>query len=188
MRTEINRLVKKYIDLAGEVYGRKFPAPTMDWKQRPTMVAGRAFLGAWKIWINIPVHQSKPDMLEETVAHEVAHLIAFDRFHDSGHGNSWKRVMRALGQTPDRTYRATSEQGLAGKNTKRHVYVCECGEELNVSTKRHNSIRQGRRVFHKTCRDKNLAFVPSTDKHTLGREAIARENAGSAVATPKPPK
>ena len=189
MKTEINRLVKKYIDLAGEVYGREFSLPTMDWKQRPSMTAGKAWPTLWKLWINIPVHQAKPEMLEDTVAHEVAHLIAWKELNYRGHhGLPWKRVMVALGQTPDRTYRSTDEQKLAGKNTRRHVYVCECGAEINISTKRHNSMLRGITVFHKGCRGKRLTFIRSTDKHTLAREAIARSNAGDAAATPKPPK
>ena len=186
MRAQIKHLVKKYKEVAERVYGRHFDTISIDWTQRRSTVAGKAYFSRWRVWINIPVHEVKPEMLEDTVAHEVAHLISYavhGRKHGAGHGAGWQSTMRKLGQTPDRTYMGTAEQRLAGKNMTRHIYRCECGYELNMSAKRHNSIRRGARAWHTGHKHMSLTFVRSTDKHTILREQIAAQ----ADKTPQAP-
>jgi SprT protein len=177
MRTQIKLLVKKYKEMAERVYGRDFDTISIDWTQRRSTVAGKAYMTRWSVWINIPVHQAKPEMLEDTVAHEVAHLIAYE-VHGragTGHGAGWQSTMRKLGRTPSRTFNGTAEQRLAGKNMTRHIYRCDCGYELNVSAKRHNSIRRGATVWHTGHKHMSITFVRTTDKHTILREQIAAQ-------------
>jgi SprT protein len=175
MRVQIKELVKKYKEMAERKYGRKFDTISIDWTQRRSTVAGKAYMTRWSVWINIPLHQAKPEMLEDTVAHEVAHLISYKVHGKSGHGPEWRSTMRKLGQSPSRTFNATNEQRLTGKNMTRHIYRCECGFELNVSAKRHNSMRRGATVWHKGHRDMTLTFVRTTDKHSIIREQIAAQ-------------
>jgi len=186
MRNEIGKLVRKYTELASKVYNRTFPPVTVDITPRRTTVAGRAYLGRAKVWINIPVHQAEPGMLEDTVAHEVAHLVSYELYGraGSGHGKRWKSVMVALGQTPDRLYKGTDEQLLVGKNMTRHVYRCGCGHEMNVSAKRHNAALRGAGFHHKGCRGVPVTFVRTTTKHDLARERIAARNKSAGVDVP----
>ncbi len=182
MKTQIAALVKKYHKLAERVYDRKFTPIAVINTQRRSTIAGKAYMGSRpRVWINVAVHQVKPEMLEDTVAHEVAHIISYALHGSDGgdHGHHWQRTMKALGQTPDRTYSGTDEQLLAGKNMTRHIYRCECGYELNMSAKRHNNILRGSVVFHKGCRGKTLTYVRQTDKHTIIHEKIAARDSNT---------
>lgn len=82
-----------------------------------------------------------PYQQRETVAHEVAHIVAFIKWgdaslRDSHHGWMWRAVMRDLGYA---NAKATLEiDALAApakvrsiqRAVKRHVATCKCGEHL----------------------------------------------------------
>jgi len=66
------------------------------------------------------------EMLEQTIPHEVAHLLARHYFGAdiSPHGVEWQRVMRSLGVVPERTHKmpATAARVVA----RPYVYRCSC--------------------------------------------------------------
>lgn len=73
------------------------------------------------------------DDLEDTVRHELAHLIAGI---DERHGPSWRRVAKRLGATPRARGRAVSPQLASRMEDAPYtlVAVLESGEEREVKT------------------------------------------------------
>ena len=46
------------------------------------------------------VLNNQPEVVEDTVLHEIAHAIAFELHHDLSHGRRWKSIAAAIGATP----------------------------------------------------------------------------------------
>lgn len=49
------------------------------------------------------------DSVKDTVIHEMAHIVAMDRFGERGHGRAWKVVCRQLGCDPKRLKNLANE-------------------------------------------------------------------------------
>ncbi len=100
--------------------------------------------------------------LQQTVAHEVAHLIAHQMFGPRirPHGEEWQLIMRGIyGLPPDRCH--TYE--IKRRRSTRYLYRCHCGEgnEFPFSSQRHNLVAQGRRYYCRRCRA-TLVFTGET--------------------------
>ncbi len=85
--------------------------------------------------------ESFQDLLEDTVPHEVAHLVCFKspllgRNHDGG----WKRVCRVLGGTGERCHK---ENLAPARKTVKIVYTATCGTKVPVGKAIHRRIQQG---------------------------------------------
>jgi SprT protein len=150
------------------------------------------------------------DFLNNTVPHEVAHLVDYDVnnkleaqmqarmaaiqnqaiFGNWGrrarrpkrdiHGDSWRAVMRVLGIN----YAARCHQydtSQVARRKARHEYRCTCGETLSVGPKHHNAILRGARITHKTCR------TVITSAMLVGKVARAPVAVAAQVPTPKAP-
>lgn len=61
---------------------------------------GKATPSKGRIVLNAPLLADHPELLLETIVHEVAHLVADKLYGDPGHGRDWKRVMAKLGFEP----------------------------------------------------------------------------------------
>ena len=89
------------------------------------------------------------DNLNETVPHEVAHLVVdqlwgLRRVH--AHGAEWQSVMQVLGAEP----RATARYDLTGlpvRRQRRFAYSCACRTH-QLTTCRHNRVQRGEACYH----------------------------------------
>lgn len=80
------------------------------------------------------------DMLNDTVPHELAHIVCFMRpelgkNHDAG----WARVCRALGGGGGRTH---SMDVVYGKGTT-YEYTTDCGNRVRLNERRHAYVQSG---------------------------------------------
>jgi predicted SprT family Zn-dependent metalloprotease len=105
------------------------------------------------------------EMVNDTLPHEVAHIVAakvfiakgHSVFYDSkrgrGHGSMWKECMRVLGLKPNRCGDIddeTTEKITQRKVSRKYVYGCGCnGREHVLTSILHNRITAGR---NRTCR------------------------------------
>jgi SprT protein len=117
--------------------------------------AGYAYYSENKIRINpILLNQNSEVVINNTVPHEAAHLIAVTVFGIGarGHGFYWKKIMRnVFNLVPDRCHKLDVSKSL-GKTIKRHVYFCPtCQKELVLSTTRHNQINNFESIRHVIC-------------------------------------
>jgi len=104
MKERATRKVWMVLEELNEEYGAEFDFPRIEWVVCGT-TAGKAWLGQWRIQLNEQLcKENIEDFINDTIPHEVAHLIAYKVFGDDGHGDGWKSVMRALGLNPSRCH------------------------------------------------------------------------------------
>ncbi len=107
--------------------------------------------------------------LKQTVAHEVAHLIAHQLFGDriQPHGEEWQLIMRGVYELPpDRchTYDVQRRQ-----RDPLHLQMPMCRQRLPFSSQRHSLVRLGRRYLCRRCRQNSgLPAKPGWNKASSG--------------------
>jgi SprT protein len=102
-------------------------------------VAGYASREDGKLQYNLEMALKNYDsFLGDTVAHEVAHIIAFQKYPDSKpHGKEWKKIMLILGYEPHRCHNMTVTP--ARKTTKIYNLHCDC-RSFKVTKKKHDRL------------------------------------------------
>jgi SprT protein len=88
------------------------------------------------------------DMINQTLGHELAHLVAYKVYGSWGHDWKWRTVMRALGLDPSRCH-SYSLEGVKTRNVRKVMAKCPtCGKEFPVTLRRAAQIRGGLNIFH----------------------------------------
>lgn len=121
---------------ATSLFNRQFPAYTIRFDIKGGTAGSVSFVRGWGGSIRDVVIRFNPALLERegetmiqnTVPHEVAHLVAevlYGEFGNKiGHGPKWKAVMRMFGVTPSRCH-DYDVSDLKQKRTKFEV-TCDC--------------------------------------------------------------
>ncbi|MFC3606204.1 SprT family zinc-dependent metalloprotease [Stutzerimonas tarimensis] len=115
--------------------------------------AGIAYLQRNLLRFNLKLYQENSEhFLRQTVAHEVAHLVAHQLFGERirPHGQEWQRIMRGVyGLTPERCHNYPIER----RPRRQFLYLCQCpDQEFAFSAQRHALVLKGRRYLCKRCR------------------------------------
>lgn len=176
---QVNQAVTKYVNIAQRLDPECTNVKAIM-STRKSTTAGKAYVGrvpfgVYEISLNIPLLavNNDPDQIDQTVGHEIAHLIAYKVYGDRGHGASWKKVMRYFGLAPERCHDMSKAATTVGKNTTIYVYRCTgCGKHVHLGAKRHKKQQQcqaaGSRYGFFHCGKSNpLEFVMQTDKKSL---------------------
>jgi SprT protein len=144
---KLNELIKKAEIL---FYPGKFGDITFSMNGRLTSTAGRAFYKEGRLdFSKVLYAQNVETFLNDTVPHELAHIIAYRVYNSSGHDASWKKVMMALGYEPTRCHSYEVQQRSSAKVYK---YVCGCeGKTHEVSAQRQAWINKGKTYQCTTC-------------------------------------
>ena len=102
------------------------------------------------------------DFVNETVAHEVAHVVA-RHCHPGGrpHGREWRAVMRQFGIREPRRCHDYRDGSEAVRRQRRWLYECSCRMH-QLSTTRHRRIQAGLTVYH--CRQCRGVLTRATDE------------------------
>lgn len=113
-----------------------------NYKMRSAL--GRAYYNKSLIEIHARAFKSLPnERLEQTIAHEIAHLISFLLYSDlgRGHGHYWQKTMRKLGYPPETTHKEYEAVKPFIRKMKRHMIECgECAKEYKITTKKLNKL------------------------------------------------
>lgn len=91
--------------------------------------------------------QDMERFLNDTVPHEVAHIVCLYTRTDMGHGATWKRVCRMLGGNAQRCYAGEGIQHKMVRTRKRYEYRATCGTLTMVSDVLHGKIQRGARGY-----------------------------------------
>lgn len=88
------------------------------------------------------------DFLAHTVAHEVAHLVAWWNWGRDGlgHGTRWRQVMQLFGSPARRCHRYDTRNSRV-RSQRRWSYRCACGEAHLLSTTRHRRVLSGQAEY-----------------------------------------
>jgi len=129
---------------AERFFNRAFIRPHISFALRGQK-AGCAHLQENKLRFNEPLYRENHDhFLLQTVAHEVAHLVAYQQFGGNirPHGGEWQAIMRKVyGLEPKRCH----QYKVAEKPRQGFIYRCDCAEEVIFSARRHALVQTGRR-------------------------------------------
>lgn len=85
---------------------KKYECPKTEISKRLKTTAGYAFYRPTNIvrFSAELMHEHTQNFIDDTIPHEVAHIVANNVFGSKGHDAAWKRVMLALGVTPNRLH------------------------------------------------------------------------------------
>ena len=132
-----------------------------DLRGRCAGQAGR-IRGQWVMRFNrdMMVNQSWDHLINDTVPHELAHIVCMANNLDRGHGYMWAMTCRELGGNGQRCH--TEEVTYAKGNT--YVYTTSTGKTYNVSQVKHRRIQQGNGY---TFKDRSLGRLDKTCAYRL---------------------
>lgn len=134
-------------------FQRTFVRPEVSLRLRGQK-AGVAHLTENKLRFNAQLYrENREHFLRQTVAHEVAHLVAHQMFGPriAPHGEEWQLIMRGVyGLPPDRCH----SYALQRRVQTRYLYHCACPEnaEFPFSAQRHRLVSEGRRYYCRRCK------------------------------------
>ena len=132
-------------------FKRPFKRPQVSLKLRGQK-AGVAHLHENLLRFNPQLYRENiDDFLRQTVAHEVAHLVAHQVFGDSiqPHGEEWQLIMRGVYELPPNRCHSYA---ITRRSMPRYIYRCPCTTEFPFSAQRHGLVRKGRRYLCRRCR------------------------------------
>ncbi|WPO98984.1 SprT family zinc-dependent metalloprotease [Pseudomonas sp. HR96] len=151
MPEQLESRVEACFQQAEDFFKRSFKRPHVSLKLRGQK-AGVAHLHENLLRFNSQLYrENREDFLRQTVAHEVAHLVAHQLFGDriQPHGEEWQLIMRGVYELPPNrchTYEIKRRGGT------RYIYQCPCTPEFPFTAQRHGLVRKGRRYLCRRCR------------------------------------
>lgn len=88
------------------------------------------------------LQEHKQAFIQQTVPHEVAHLIARNLFGTriKPHGPEWRAIMALLGAEPSRCHNFSTEH-IRARSMKRFLYRCDCREYWLSAIRHHRNLR-----------------------------------------------
>ena len=173
-KTLVMNRIDECFAMAEQRYNQTFRKPNVRFDKRGT-TAGTANYVKWELNFNmVLLNENVEHFVHQTVAHEVAHLVDHQvngsltrRFDSRGrrvkrqpHGPNWKRVMIALGVSPDRCHEMdTTNARVTRRKTETFDYHCSgCNKTLPMGKIRHNKQQSGK-ASYSHCRGHKLTFV-----------------------------
>lgn len=81
-------------------------------------------------------------MVDDTLPHEVAHMVEYVQRGSSNHGANWKKICAELGGNPTRCFDGLQFPLLKpARKMREWLYINEQGNAMNFSTVRHNRMQ-----------------------------------------------
>lgn len=118
--------------------------PIIELNPRLKTTAGRAWYDRNYIDLSAELYEkNKASFINDTVPHELAHIIAKIVYDSNGHDNSWYYVyFKLTGKEASRLHSYKVER-------KVYIYTCNCGKQHNLTIGRHRVLLAN--PFHYTC-------------------------------------
>lgn len=135
--------------LAEAHFKRSFPRPLVELDLRGQR-AGVAYLCRNQLRFNGQMYRDhSEDFLQQTVPHEVAHLLAHLIYGPmiKPHGPEWRALMTELYQLPAKRCHdyPVKRRGAS------YYYRCGCTDDLPFTAQRHALVRRGRQYQCRRC-------------------------------------
>ena len=176
--------VREVVELASELYDFpiKFEDINIKWKNKGR-AAAQASYDRRRLQYGLAfqlesAHVDIDEMLNDTIPHEVAHLVNFwNPSTGTNHDYGWKRVCIRLGGTGNRTH---SQVLTKAKYRKIYLYVTDSGDQRIVkSAAKHRRIQKG--VRYRICNTgewygaSNFVRTISSEEHRQMHEGVVQE-------------
>ncbi len=168
MPEQIRQRIHDCLQQAGRHYGRSFPLPEFQLKLRG-QAAGKAWPQSNRLAFNALLYQQNQTLfLRQTVAHEVAHLLAWQLYGPAirPHGKEWQTIMRQVfGLPAERCH----HYRLPPQLKTFYDYDCGCPQRRHaLSAWRHGRISNGARYHCRSC-DSGLTYSGHSHKQLVER-------------------
>jgi len=92
---ELQRIAEEHLRAIGEMHLAK--VVRIYWNPRMRSTAGRALLKESIVEMNPHLMRFGQKEVVRTILHEIAHLVAWERYRHRGHGKEWQYVCVQLG-------------------------------------------------------------------------------------------
>lgn len=144
-KIEIASKLKRLVVKAQAQWNIKLPDITVKFDLRgPT--AGYACVsydGKYSLRFNVDMmlKEAWKHLIEDTVPHELAHLIGYHMNYGLNHGTAWKAICIALGGSGNRCH---NEKFTFAKGST-FEYVTSAGKQVIISQIRHARIQSGKK-------------------------------------------
>lgn len=110
LQESAQRTANVYAEIANRTMGSKLPIPVfLEFNlQNTTPKAAGCATTTMQVNINMILFEDNVDhILNDTIPHEIAHLVQFDKFNHrgadtQGHGIEWQEITRRFGKTPQK--------------------------------------------------------------------------------------
>lgn len=148
IESQLTDMFHKYDAMARAMYPAYAakPVPSLAFFTKGRM-NGWARQIAWRIELNTHVATQLPEAFENTVSHEIAHMVDYAIRGRSGHDRSWKAIHRSLGGTGKRCTQYTGATRIAGRVTNQYLYRNAAGAEIWVGPRHHASLIRGKYTY-----------------------------------------
>ncbi|WP_067522315.1 SprT family zinc-dependent metalloprotease [Endozoicomonas ascidiicola] len=155
MQNDLHQIEQRVLELYQEAerfFQKSFKRPYIR-LDLTGATAGQAWIEKHQLRFNkVLLQENREHFIQQTVAHEVAHLLAYDLFGPRirAHGREWQGIMIKVFRLPaDRCHSYDT-----GRSSRRQwLYQCHCkGREIALSTVRHNRSQRGTIYLCTTCR------------------------------------
>lgn len=162
VKQRVQDKVQWCLDVAKRAHPRldSVKLPTIRYDKRGT-TAGTAHWLKWEINLNsVLLMENLEDMIEDTVPHEIAHLVA-NAVHGGlikPHGAEWQSVMRLFGLRPTRCHQYdTTNSKVRTVQRQKVTYICACEQgtketQLGLTRHRRHQAQGQKRYYCRTCK------------------------------------
>jgi SprT protein len=144
LKAAIIAKVKEVHELARRIfpeYNRFVALPVIQFYDKGR-TAGVAY-GSSRVAFNLHVFAQDPErFLNDTVPHEIAHIVCAATGLGRGHDAGWKRVCAMLGGSAERCFSGEGLDIKLARQRKRYEYRGSCGTVVMLSDVMHKSIQQ----------------------------------------------
>lgn len=140
---QVRAKVAELILRANRLYNIQMPSVDVrfDLRGRSAGEAGYRVFGMFYMRFNVDMiaNDSWEKILNDTVPHEVAHVVCLFRNVDNGHGRHWRQTCVALGGTGERCHK----EAVTYAKGQTYYYRTTVGKIVALSQVRHRRVQQG---------------------------------------------
>lgn len=152
---DIQRAFDRSYALARDELAYSDVPPELRLSLRSARMAGRAMPQQNIIELNKVIFRNNADwsFVYDTVAHEMAHIVASRKFRSRAHDARWKAVAEVLGATPRASGHFDTANAEVRKAAKRKSYPFHCGcQPFEFGPQRLKNFLKGSRYQCRSCK------------------------------------
>lgn len=179
VRAKVAQLIAQYETRTGQ----KVPQIDIRFDLRGRS-AGQAGARGWNYWMrfnkDMMLNAGWDHLLNDTVPHELAHIICFANGTDRAHGYAWRRTCQELGGSGERCH----SEAVTYAKGRTYVYTSSTGHTVNLSETKHRRIQQGAGY---TFKDRSKGRLDRTCSYSLlGSTTVVTPAVQPTAVLPKP--
>lgn len=129
-------------------------------------------------------YQDWHEFINDTVPHEYAHAVDYAYFNNSGHGATWKHIMRLFGREPKRCHNLDTSKWRAKRP---FIWKCNCDTPHYVTKQKHRTLARKVQMFGRSMHHCKRCKGTLVYSHQHGTKPPAEQPVASAARAPEQP-